>query len=117
MVKLTYLSHSAWLIENNEYTVTIDPFLEGNPTALMKPADLKTDFIIITHAHGDHIGDSIPIAEANDATIISNNEIANYCAAQGTVGHPMHIGGAYEFPFGRVKLTPAWHGSSFPDGS
>lgn len=117
MAKLTYLSHSSWLIENSNFTVAIDPFLEGNPTAPLKAADIKANFIIVTHAHGDHLGDSIPIAKANDGTIITNFEIANYCQEKGAQAHPMHIGGAHQFPFGRVKLTPAWHGSSFPDGS
>jgi len=61
--------------------------------------------------------DAIPIAKASGGTIISNFEIVNYCTEHGAQAHPMHIGGAHEFPFGRVKLTPAWHGSSFPDGS
>ncbi len=117
MAKLTYLSHSSWLIKNSNFTIAIDPFLEGNPTAPLKPADVKANFIIVTHAHGDHLGDSIPIAKASDGTIITNFEIANYCQEKGAQVHPMHIGGAHEFPFGRVKLTPAWHGSSFPDGS
>lgn len=117
MAKLTYLSHSAWLIESGVHTIAIDPFLEGNPLATMKPADIKADFIIVTHAHGDHIGDSVPMAKDSGGTIITNFEIANYCTAQGANAHGMHIGGAHEFPFGRVKLTPAWHGSSFPDGS
>lgn len=117
MLKLTYLSHSAWLIQNDTYSIAIDPFLEGNPLAPLSPADLKADYIIVTHAHGDHIGDAIPISKASGGTIITNFEIANYCTDQGAQAHPMHIGGAHEFPFGRVKLTPAWHGSSFPDGS
>ena len=117
MGKLTYLSHSALLIESGQHTIAIDPFLEGNPMAKIKPADIKADYIIVTHAHGDHLGDSIPIAKASNGTIISNFEIINYVTAQGAKGHPMHIGGAHEFPFGKVKLTPAWHGSSFPDGS
>ncbi len=117
MGKLTYLSHSAWLIESGKHTIAIDPFLEGNPMAALKPANVKADFIVVTHAHGDHLGDAIPIAKASNGTIISNFEIVNYVTAQGAKGHPMHIGGAHEFPFGKVKLTPAWHGSSFPDGS
>lgn len=117
MAKLTYLSHSAWLIKAGDYTIAIDPFLEGNPMATMKPADIKADFIIVTHAHGDHLGDSIPMVKASGGMIITNFEIANYCTAQGANAHPMHIGGAREFPFGKVKLTPAWHGSAFPDGS
>jgi L-ascorbate metabolism protein UlaG (beta-lactamase superfamily) len=117
MAKLTYFSHSAWKIETNEYTILIDPFLDDNPTSPVKSKDVKADFIIVTHAHGDHIGDAIPIAKANNATIISNFEIANWCGEQGVTAHPMHIGGSKEFPFGKVKLTQAFHGSSFPDGS
>ncbi len=117
MATLTYLSHSGWLIENGAHSVAIDPFLTGNDTAVKKPEEIKAGYIVVTHAHGDHLGDSIPIAKANNGTIISNFEIANYCSAQGANAHPMHIGGAHPFPFGRVKLTPAWHGSSFPDGS
>ncbi len=117
MGKLTYLSHSAWLIESGGYTIAIDPFLEGNPKAVKKPDEVKADFIVVTHAHGDHLGDAIPIAKASNGTIISNFEIVNYVTAQGANGHPMHIGGSHAFPFGNVKLTPAWHGSSFPDGS
>jgi L-ascorbate metabolism protein UlaG (beta-lactamase superfamily) len=117
MAKLTYFSHSAWKIETNEYTILIDPFLDDNPTSPVKSKEVKADFIIVTHAHGDHIGDAIPIAKANNATIISNFEIANWCGEQGVTAHPMHIGGSKEFPFGKVKLTQAFHGSSFPDGS
>ena len=117
MAKLTYLSHSGWLLECGNHTIAIDPFLEGNPMAKVKPSDIKADFIIVTHAHGDHLGDSISIAKANNATIITNFEIANYCSAKGVNAHPLHIGGAHEFPFGKVKLTIAWHGSAFPDGS
>lgn len=117
MAKLTYFSHSAWKIESDRYTILIDPFLDDNPTSPVKSKDVSADFIIITHAHGDHVGDSIPIAKANNATIISNFEIANWCGEQGITAHPMHIGGGREFPFGKVKLTQAFHGSSFPDGS
>ncbi|MCK5852706.1 metal-dependent hydrolase [bacterium] len=117
MAKLTYLSHSAWLVETDNYTIAIDPFLEGNPTATVKPSDVEADYIIVTHGHGDHLGDAIPMAKANNGTIITNFEIANYCTEKGANAHPMYIGGSHEFPFGTVKLTPAWHGSSFPDGS
>lgn len=114
---LTYLSHSGWQIKNDAHSVLIDPFLEGNPTAAVKPADIQSDFIVVTHAHSDHLGDAIPIAKASGGTIITNFEIANYCTAQGAQAHPLHIGGGHDFPFGKVKLTPAWHGSSFEDGS
>lgn len=117
MAQLTYFSHSAWMIESGKYKILIDPFLNDNPTSPVKAKDVQADFIIVTHAHGDHIGDTIPIAKANNATVITNFEIANWCGEQGVNAHPMHIGGSREFPFGRVKLTQAFHGSSFPDGS
>ena len=78
MAKLTFLSHSAWLIETNQYKIVIDPFLKDNPQAPIKPDDINADFIIVTHAHGDHLGDAIPMAKASNALIIANNEIANY---------------------------------------
>jgi L-ascorbate metabolism protein UlaG (beta-lactamase superfamily) len=117
MAKLTYYSHSAWRIDTGGYVILIDPFLDDNPTSPVKASDVTADFIIITHAHGDHLGDAIPIAKAHNATIIANFEIANWCGAQGVQAHPLHIGGGAKFPFGMVKLTQAFHGSSFPDGS
>ncbi len=117
MAKLTFLGHAAWLVEGRDATVVIDPFLEGNPLAVHKPGDIKADYIILSHAHGDHLGDTESIASASNSTIISNFEIATHYGNKGYNVHPMHIGGAHDFPFGRVKLTPAFHGSSFPDGS
>jgi len=117
MPKITFLGHSAFYMEGSKGRIVIDPFLSGNPVAKMKPQDLKVDFILLTHGHGDHIGDAIEIAKANQATAIAPFELANYCANQGVKVHPMHIGGAHEFPFGRVKLTIAHHGSSTPDGT
>jgi L-ascorbate metabolism protein UlaG (beta-lactamase superfamily) len=117
MAKLTYFSHAAWKIETQGKTILIDPFFSGNPTSPVSAEEVKADYIIITHAHGDHIGDAVPIARAHGAMIISNFEIANWCGTQGVDAHPMHIGGAHEFPFGKVKMIQAFHGSSFPDGS
>ena len=73
------------------------------------------DAVLVTHGHGDHLGDAIPIAKANDALIVAPYELAVYCQRQGAKAHPMQIGGAREFPFGWVKLTPAWHGSAVVD--
>ena len=116
MPKLTYLSHSAFLLEGGGSTVIIDPFLSGNPLASIQAKDVKVDWIFLTHGHGDHLGDAIEIAKANDATIIAPFELAGYCGAKGVNVHPMHIGGAHNFPFGRVKLTIAHHGSAIVDG-
>ena len=112
MPKLTYLGHSAFYLEGSKGRLVIDPFLSGNPLAKMKPADIKVDFVLLTHGHGDHIGDGVEIAKANKATIVAPFELANYCANLGTQVHPMHIGGGHNFPFGRVKLTIAHHGSA-----
>ncbi len=117
MAKLTFLGHAGWLVKGAQNTVVIDPFLEGNPLAVHKAADIKADYILLSHAHSDHIGDTESIASANRSTIIANFEIATHFGNKGFNVHPMHIGGAHDFPFGRVKLTPAFHGSSFPDGS
>ena len=115
MTKVTYLGHSGFLIETGEHILAIDPFLAGNPLAVHTAADLKPTFILVTHGHGDHLGDALQLAEENGATIIAPFELAQFCAAKGATVHPMHIGGGYDFPFGRVKLTLALHGSAFID--
>ncbi|RMF62878.1 MAG: metal-dependent hydrolase, partial [Calditrichaeota bacterium] len=113
MAKLTYLSHAAFLLETNGHKILVDPFLTGNPLAPVKPEDVECNYVVITHGHGDHIGDAVSIAKRNNATVIANYEIATWFGAQGIAVHPMHIGGAHQFPFGRVKLTIAHHGSGF----
>ncbi len=117
MPKLTYLGHSAFLISGKNASIIIDPFLRGNPLAKSTPEDITVDFILLTHGHGDHIGDAVEIAKNNRATIVAPFELANYCQRQGANVHPMHIGGAHQFSFGRVKYTIAHHGSSNPDGA
>jgi L-ascorbate metabolism protein UlaG (beta-lactamase superfamily) len=117
MVKLIYHGHSCWELASASRRVIIDPFLTGNPRAAVKPDDFeKMDAIIVTHGHGDHLGDVPAIANKTGAIIISNFEIANYFEAQGWGAHGLHIGGGHDFPFGRVKLTIAHHGSSGPNG-
>ncbi|MCB2203665.1 metal-dependent hydrolase [bacterium] len=115
-MNITYLSHSSFLLEDGTHTVVIDPFLTGNPNAPMKAEDIDAQFVVLTHAHGDHIGDAFEIAKRCDALVIAVNELANFAAENGARAHNMHIGGAYTFPFGRLKFTIAHHGSSSPDG-
>ncbi|HKV45658.1 MAG TPA: metal-dependent hydrolase [bacterium] len=118
MATLTYYGHSTWALETQGVAILIDPFLTGNPLTTVKATDLQANFIILTHAHGDHYGDTVEIAKRTGATLISNFEIVNYCQKQGVANaHPLHLGGGHTFPFGRVKLTVAHHGSSFPDGT
>jgi len=116
MLKATFLGHSCVMATDGNNNIIIDPFLTGNPQANMKPEDVKVNWVLVTHGHGDHLGDAVPIAKANDATIIAPNELAVYVAKEGAKAHNMHIGGAYNFPFGRVKLTIAHHGSAAGDG-
>ena len=117
MPRLTFLGHSAFLVEGGSGRVVIDPFLTGNPVAAKGPEEIRVDAVLLTHGHGDHLGDSVAIARACDAVIVAPFELANYCEREGVSVHPMHIGGAHEFPFGRVKLTIAHHGSCAPDGT
>ena len=115
-MKLKYFSHSAFqLTTNSGKRILIDPFLDGNPTSTIKAADVHADYIILTHAHGDHIGDAFSIAKRCNSIFICVNELANYCISKGFNAHNMHIGGGYNFEFGRVKFTIAHHGSMTPD--
>ena len=115
-MKLKYFSHSAFQLKtDNNKIILIDPFLDDNPTSPVKSKDVKADYIILSHAHGDHIGDTFKIA-GKDTIIICVNELANFCISKGYKAHNMHIGGGYDFDFGRVKLTIAHHGSKTPSG-
>lgn len=115
---ITWLGHGSVQLETAGRRVLIDPFLTDQPTAPVKADDLEADFILVSHGHADHIGDTVAIAQRTGATVISNYEIANYFQKQGLKNvHPQHIGGGHDFDFGRVKLTIAHHGSALPDGS
>jgi L-ascorbate metabolism protein UlaG (beta-lactamase superfamily) len=115
---LTYHGHACFSVEGAGKTIWLDPFLTGNPQAEIQADDVEVvDYILVSHGHGDHFGDAIAMAQKTGATIISNHEIASYCQEQGGAAHGLHIGGGYQFPCGRVKMTIAHHGSSLPDGS
>lgn len=115
-MRLTYLGHSSVLCETDDHTLLIDPFISGNPLASVAADELSPDYIFITHAHGDHVGDAVSIAKRSGAKVIAIVEICRTLSREGVDTHGMNIGGFYSFPFGRLKLTPAWHSSSFDDG-
>lgn len=115
-MRIEFCGHACFLVSDNGHSLIIDPFLTGNPAASRKPEDVKVETVLLSHGHGDHVGDALSIAKNNDATIIAPYELAVYSEKNGAKVHHMHIGGAHDFPFGRVKLTQAWHGSAVMDG-
>ncbi len=115
-MQITYYGHSCFLVETDQARLIIDPFLTDNPGAPVKAADVTCDYILLSHGHEDHSGDALPIARANNATLIANYEIAEYFGAQGVKVYGMNPGGGFNFPFGRVKLTLAHHTSSIEAG-
>jgi L-ascorbate metabolism protein UlaG (beta-lactamase superfamily) len=118
VVEITYHSHACFGITVGDTQLLIDPLLNGNPLADVSAGEVEADYILVSHGHGDHVGDAVEIAERTGATTISNFEIMSWLQEQGVENaHPLHIGGGYDFPFGRVKLTIAHHGSALPDGS
>ena len=117
-MKITFYGHASLGIEVGGKNIIVDPFITGNPQASKIDIEaLKADYILLTHAHGDHILDVETIATHTGATIVSNAEIANYYTNLGFKAHPMNHGGSWKFDFGKVKYVTAIHSSSFPDGS
>jgi L-ascorbate metabolism protein UlaG (beta-lactamase superfamily) len=117
-IKLTWYGHATMSLDVNGHQLLIDPFFSGNPAATTTADKVPAEFILISHGHGDHVGDAVAIAKRTGAQVISNFEIVNWFAAQGVEnGHPQHIGGGFNYPFGYLKLTMAIHGSTMPDGT
>ena len=116
--KVTFLGHGTFEVLAAGKTILIDPFLSGNPSAPTTADAVSPEFIIVTHGHGDHIGDAVDIAKRTGALVIANFEITEWLSQQGVANvHPQHIGGSHDFEFGTAKLTIAHHGSMLPDGS
>jgi L-ascorbate metabolism protein UlaG (beta-lactamase superfamily) len=116
--RVTWLGHATLLVETGGSRILIDPFFDGNPACPLKPEQAQADFILVTHGHGDHLGDAIPIAQRTGATVVANYEIYEWLSKKGLKNvHGMQHGGGWDFPFGRVKMTLAFHGSMLPDGS
>jgi L-ascorbate metabolism protein UlaG (beta-lactamase superfamily) len=117
-MRLTYLGHASLALEIKGFNIIVDPFISGNELAEHINIDeLKANYILITHGHGDHVADAERIAKNTGATIVSNFEIVNWFANKGIQGHPMNHGGKWKFEFGYVKYVNAIHSSSMPDGT
>lgn len=115
---ITWHGHATLTLNINGSKVLVDPFFTDNPAASTQASECTAEYVLVTHGHGDHVGDALAIANRCNSLIISNNEIAQWFIAQGHKNsHGQHIGGSYDHPFGRVKLTIAFHGSGLPDGS
>lgn len=117
-MKCRYLGHSCFILEIGEYSILVDPFIKENPLAgNVNIASIKPDFILVSHAHGDHCADVEYFAQQSSCTLIANYEIVNHYAKKGIQGFAMNSGGSHAFPFGTLTMTHAYHSSSFPDGS
>ncbi len=114
----TWFGHATQMLDVNGTKLLVDPFFNGNPAAPITADKAQADFILVSHGHGDHVGDAVAIAKRTGATVIANFEIVNWFEGQGiSKVHAQHIGGGYTYPFGYLKLTQAMHGSALPDGS
>lgn len=114
-MKITYHGHSCVQVDYEGGSLIIDPFITGNPQVKINVEDIQVEYVLLTHGHNDHVGDTVQIATKNGATVIAPFELATFFGWKGCNVHPMHIGGAHTFPFGRVKFTQAFHGSSYTD--
>lgn len=110
---VSFHGHSVVKIKTGDYTILIDPFITGNDLTDLVAENEKPDVILLTHGHNDHVGDTIALAKANDTLVVAPFELAEYLSWQGVKTHGMHIGGANQFDFGKVKFTQAFHGSSY----
>ncbi|MBY8908495.1 metal-dependent hydrolase [Salinicoccus roseus] len=114
-MKLSYHGHSIIQLENNDTKVIVDPFINGNELTDLDAGEVKADYILLTHGHNDHVGDTVEIAKNNDATVVAPVELAGYLEGQGLETIGMNIGGRKSFEFGSIKFVHAFHSSSFTD--
>ncbi|MDW5289580.1 metal-dependent hydrolase [Formosa sp. PL04] len=117
-MKITFYGHASLGIEVNDVSILVDPFISPNEKAShIDINSLKADYILLTHAHEDHVADVEAIAKRTNAVIVSNAEIVSYYSNKGFEGHPMNHGGKWDFEFGTVKYVNAIHSSGFADGT
>jgi L-ascorbate metabolism protein UlaG (beta-lactamase superfamily) len=117
-IRVTWYGHAALHIETGGTKLLVDPFFTGNPAASTTADRVDADFILVTHGHGDHVGDTVAIARRTGATVIGAVELVKWLSAKGVAKvHGQNLGGGHLHPFGYVKMTFATHTSGLPDGS
>jgi L-ascorbate metabolism protein UlaG (beta-lactamase superfamily) len=116
-VDVRWLGHAAFELTAGGTTVVVDPFLTGNPVAAVEPGELDPDVILLTHGHGDHLGDTVDIAKRANAPVLAIKELADEIGGQGVEVFDPNLGGTVTFDWGWVKLTPAWHTAVSPSGT
>ena len=116
-MRIDFYGHACVGVQGSK-KILIDPYLSGNPAASLTPEQAEADYLLITHGHGDHLGDAVKIAKRTGAQVVAMVELANWLGKQGVEALGMNLGGSYTFADGfKVKLVPAWHSSHLPDGT
>ena len=115
MPNINFIGHSAFVVSSGKTTIAIDPFITGNPAATVDADSISPDYIFLTHAHNDHVGDTVALSKRTGAPVVSTFELGELLQTQGANAVPMNHGGTYQFDGGSVKLVPAWHTSSWTD--
>ncbi len=117
-ITFTWLGHSAFSLDIEGHSLLFDPFLTNNPLGARPASDVSAELILLSHAHSDHLGDTVAIAKRTGAKVVSNKEIVDWMERQGVKHtHPQNTGGSYDHDFITAKQTIAFHSSSFPDGA
>jgi L-ascorbate metabolism protein UlaG (beta-lactamase superfamily) len=116
-MEIRFLGHACFELSDGSDTVLIDPFLTGNPKAAIAADDAAATTILLTHGHGDHIGDAVSISKRTGAPVVAIVELAGEIGEEGVQVHDPNLGGTVRFDWGSVKLVPAWHTSTTPKGT
>lgn len=114
-MQVSYHGHSFVQVKTKDHTILIDPFITGNSLCDVTADEVEADVILLTHGHNDHVGDTVDIAKRTGAQIVAINELAVYMSQKGLNAHGMNIGGGFQFDFGHVKFTQAFHSSSYEE--